>query len=128
MKPGIRVEGGPQLQRAFKRFADGSIDLKGTNQEIADDVAEQARDQAPVLTGRLRRSIKGRGTKRSAYVQAGGRGVPYAGPIHFGWKRRNIEPQPFLYEALDDRKQDVLDRYAKQVVRNVKRFDREAPK
>jgi len=32
-------------------------------------------------------------------VQAGRASVPYAGPIHWGWPARNIEPQPFLTDA-----------------------------
>lgn len=127
-RTGVTVEGGPELQRALRKFGDRLDDLKGVNQEIADEVAEEARDRAPVLTGRLRDSVRGRGTKRRAYVQAGGRGIPYAGPIHFGWAARNIEPQPFLYDALDARRDDVFDRYDKQVVKLIRRLDREAPK
>ncbi len=28
--------------------------------------------------------------------------MPYAGPIHYGWPRRNIEPQPWLVNAAHD--------------------------
>ena len=126
-RTGYVVKGGPELQRAFDRFGDRLDDMKGVNQEIADEVAGEARSRAPVLTGRLRGSVKGRGTKRRAYVQAGGRGIPYAGPIHFGWAKRNIEPQPFLYDALDDRIDDVVDRYGKQVEALIRRFTAEAP-
>ena len=51
-------------------------------------------------------------------VRAGFARVPYAGPIHFGWRKRNIQPQPFLYEALDKRRNEVFDRYNKEV-RNI---------
>ena len=127
-RTGVTVKGGPELQRAFDRFGDRLDDLRGVNQEIADEVADEAGARAPVLTGRLRASVKGRGTKRRAYVQAGGRGIPYAGPIHFGWAARNIEPQPFLYDALDDRRGEVVERYAKQVAKLVRKLDMEAPK
>lgn len=126
-RPGVEVEGGPQLRRAFKKLGDRADDLKPLHRDIGELVEERAEDLAPVLTGRLRRSTKSRATKRAARVEAGGRGIPYAGPIHFGWRARNIEPQPFLYDALDDRRGEVAKRYADGVAAMVRRFDLEAP-
>jgi hypothetical protein len=90
-------------------------------------VAERAEDTAPRLTGRLADSVSSKARKTGASVVAGGRGIPYAGPIHFGWRARNIEPQPFLYDALDDRRAAIAERYADGIGELVKRFDVEAP-
>lgn len=126
-KPGVEVEGGPQLRRAFKRLGDRAEDLKPLHKGIGELVEDRAEDLAPVLTGRLRTSTRSSATKTRATVMAGGRGIPYAGPIHFGWRARNIEPQPFLYDALDDRRREVAERYAKGVGEMVRKFDVEAP-
>jgi hypothetical protein len=103
-------------------------DLTKVNRKAAQPVYDRAREIVPRRSGRLARSIKVRATARTAHVQAGKTGlVPYAGPIHFGWRRRNIEPQPFLYGALDDRRQEVADVYANYVGDLVERLDRETP-
>lgn len=125
---GVEVEGGPQLRRAFRKLGDRADDLKPLHSDIADVVGDRADDLVPVLTGRLKRTRKDRATKTRASVEYGGAQIPpYAGPIHFGWRARNIEPQPFLYDALDDRRREVVERYLSGVDTMVRRFDVEAP-
>ena len=125
-KPGIEVEGGPQLRRAFKKLGDRAEDLKELHGDIGSMVADTARHEVPVLTGRLRKSIRSDRRKTGATVSAG-RGLPYEGPIHFGWRARNIEPQPFLYDALDSRREEIATKYADGIGDLVHRFDAEAP-
>lgn len=84
--------------------------------EAAMPVAREAVRLSPVgETGRLARSIRPQGQRRAALVAAGSSAVPYAGPIHFGWAKHNIAPQPFLYDALDKRSQEVIESFQKQV-------------
>ena len=124
----IEVEGAPQLRKAFKKLGGRSRDLSAIHGDIAEDVADKAESLAPHVSGGLRDSIKGTKSASRARVQAGGRGMePYAGPIHFGWRARNIEPQPFLYDALDDRRGAIAKRYADGIGDLVEKFDREAP-
>lgn len=124
----VEVEGGPELRRAFGRLDDRLDDLSALHQDIAELVEDRAEELVPVVSGRLRDTIRTSRGKRSAAVIAGGKAaVPYAGPIHFGWRARNIEPQPFLYDALDDRRDEVLERYRDGVGALVRRFDAEAP-
>ena len=103
----IEVEGAPQLRRAFKKLGGRSNDLSAIHDDIADIVADGAEQLVPRMdTGTLRhdprhaRARRGPGAGRREGIE------PYAGPIHFGWRERNIEPQPFLYDALDDRRGD----------------------
>src|SRR3569832_45453 len=72
-------------------------ELKRIGKDAADEVATLARQLVPYRTGTLARTIRTGATARSATVKAGGRRAPYAGPIHFGWRRRQINPQPFLW-------------------------------
>jgi hypothetical protein len=51
----------------------------------------------------------------------------YAGVIHFGWPRHNIEPQPFLYDALDKRFDEVTKLYELRIAALVQKLDRETP-
>lgn len=126
-KPAIQVTGAKELRRALKRMGADLADLKEINLEAARRVADRAAQRAPFRTGRLQRSIKARATKASGSVTAGGRLIPYAGPIHFGWPRHNINPQPFIYEALDDRRIEVVALYEKRVGDLVERVGRETP-
>jgi len=123
----IEVEGGPQLRRALKKVDARADDLKAVHADIGELVADRAEDLVPRASGDLHDSIRSSRTARSATVSAGARLEPYAGPIHFGWRARNIEPQPFLYDALDDRRDEILQRYGEGVDDIVRAFDREAP-
>ena len=46
-KPGIEVEGGPQLRRAFKKLGDRAEDLKELHGDIGSMVADTARHEVP---------------------------------------------------------------------------------
>lgn len=48
---------------------------------------------------------------------AGGAATPYAGPIHWGWEARNIEPQPWIAEAAQDTEPQWLGMYEEDVQR-----------
>ena len=126
-RAGVEVEGAKELRRAFDRMEDRAGDLRELHKDAASIVEREAESIVPVLTGRLRDSIRTTAGKTSAAVLAGKRLIPYAGPIHFGWREHNIEPQPFLYDALDDRRDDIIARYADGVGDMVRRFDSEAP-
>lgn len=120
----IEVVGLRDLQRALRKVsADAPKELRKTNLEAARIVSDEAVRRVPVRTGRLRDSIRALAQQRGAAVRAGGARVPYAGPIHFGWPKRHIKPNPFLYEALDRRRQQVLDAYRKGVGHLIRQFD-----
>jgi hypothetical protein len=126
-KPAVRVEGGRQVRSALRAVGDDMTDLKDLHRRLADDVAGTAKTKVPKRTGRLKDSIRGSGTKTLARVRAGNNrksgptSVPYGAVIHFGWGAKGIKPQPFLYEALDERRQEVVDAYNKQVREIIRR-------
>jgi hypothetical protein len=109
-------------------MTDDLKDLREIHLAAAKIVEEVARERVPVRTGRLRRTIKASATRTRGVVSAGRNGiVPYAGPIHFGWPARNIEPQPFIYDALDARKDQIVRQYEERVGQLVERVGRETP-
>ena len=117
-KPAVQYRPGPEAARFRAKLEQMGIDLqdfKTINKLIASNVAEEARSRAPRVSGTLAGDIRGGGTKTRAYVSVGRKRIPYAGPIHFGWPARNIEANPFLYEAMDSKADDVKEVYAKRV-------------
>jgi Bacteriophage HK97-gp10, putative tail-component len=103
-------------------------ELKAAGREAAEPVATTAKTLAPHDTGRLAATIRTGATRRSATVKAGGRRAPGTPLIHFGavrdartGRRRNISPQPFLYRALDSRRDEVLDAYTRSIERLLDR-------
>lgn len=110
----IQVKGINPLVRALKRAGDEDmlVALKDANAEAAGKVHTAAAPLAPVgETAKLVSSLRGSATERAGYVRAGRASVPYAGVIHFGYPARNIEPNTFLYDALDARKSEVEQAY-----------------
>lgn len=83
-------------------------DIKDVMHGIGQTVVTAAVPRAPVLSGALAGSIRAGRGRTNAVVRAGGAAVPYAGVIHYGWPKRNITPQPFLTDALDATRQEVL--------------------
>ncbi len=114
-KPAVTVSGAAEFRAKLTQMGIDLHDFKTINKLLASNVADEARSRAPVLTGTLRDDIRGGGTKTRAYVSVGRKRIPYAGPIHFGWPARNIEANPFLYEAMDSRADEVRDVYAHRV-------------
>ena len=109
--PRIEVEGAKQLKKKLREIEGGMDDLKAIHAEAAEVVEERAFNLAPVLSGTLRNSIRSSGTRAGGVVRAGFARVPYAGVIHFGWPGHNIEPQPWMYDALDERRDEVFGVY-----------------
>ena len=122
-KVGIQVEGARELSLRLAKASPDATELKAGYREVGEVVVKQAQVEVPVKSGRLQRSIKSMPTTSAAVVQAGTAGrVPYAGPIHFGWAKRHIKPQPFLYTAMDKRETEVLEAYSAQVHKMAQRL------
>ena len=112
----VRVEGIDKLRRALVKLDQAAKeDFKAAGKAAAEIVERQAKTEVPVRSGNLKNTIRSSGQQRGGVVSAGFAKVPYAGPIHFGWGRRRIFPQPFLYEAADDRVDEVTEAYLAQV-------------
>lgn len=103
MADGARYEvvNGKKIRRQLKEAGEDLSDLKAAHREAARIAAEASADLAPVgKTGRLRKTIRASGTNTAGIIRAGNNTrVPYAAPIHWGWHRRHIKPQPFLSDG-----------------------------
>lgn len=102
----VRVEGLSKATRALGKAGADSQDMKVLMHELGMIVVKAA--SAPVLSGRLSGTIRAGRGKTKAVVRAGGARAPYAGVVHYGWPARNIEPNPFLLNALQRKRGDVF--------------------
>jgi len=104
----IRTEGLSRTIRAMEKAGADSQDMKQLMFDIGMLVVRAS--LPPVLTGRLKSSIRAGRGKTKAVIRAGGQRVPYAPVIHYGYATRNIEPQPFLLDALQRKKADAFNK------------------
>lgn len=125
--PAVQITGAKELRRALKNMDRRLDDLKDVHSDAGELVASRARALVPYESGELESTIRTDRRATGASVLAGRSRVPYAGVIHFGWPGHNIEAQPFLYEALEDKREDVANLYALGIEVLVQKLDREAP-
>lgn len=114
---GVEVDGLAELRRNLRRLGEDVADLKAANERAARIVAEAAAARAPRRTGRLAASLRATRAVGRASVLAGGASVPYAGPVHWGWEARHIEPNPFTVEAAEDTQPQWLPVYERELQR-----------
>lgn len=98
-RPLLEIEGQRELRRTLKAAGDDLSDLKAAHKEAAEIASDGSEPLAPRLSGKLAGSIRAGATKTQAVIRAGRKSVPYAGPIHWGWKARGIEPHAFLADG-----------------------------
>ena len=144
IRPGVRVVGLKQFNKTLRGLGDDAInDIKQAHAASAKIVEDAARPKIPVhgsvsvisgipywrqpshSSGQMRSTLRSSGTRRGGFVRAGKKLVPYAGPVHFGWPSRPdaakgwqggpIRPNPFLFSALDQRREQVADAFARYI-------------
>jgi HK97 gp10 family phage protein len=117
---GIKVKGFKASIKALQAIGVPDAEIKAAGSAAGDLVANEARNLVPVRTGALRNTIKVSKALRSVSVKAGNNGrVPYANPIHWGWFKRNIKPQPFFIKALGITRNEVYQNYYRTLDRLI---------
>jgi hypothetical protein len=118
---GIKVTNLRQINNALKAVGAPNEEIKKAGKQSGELVASEARGLVPVRTGALRNSIRVGATARGKITVLAGNnrksksGVPYANPIHWGWFKRNIKPQPFFVKALGYTRAEVYENYFSQM-------------
>jgi hypothetical protein len=117
---GIKVAGYRKAIKALQAIGVPAAEIKAAGSEAGELVANQARQLVPVRTGRLRNSIRVSKALNKVSVSAGNnRSIPYANPIHWGWFKRNIKPQPFFIKALGITRDQVYQNYYRSLDRLI---------
>lgn len=128
----VAISGHTELLKLLKEVGAPDEAVKQANLEIGNIVVNQAktatrfkytsrsyRNRTP---GALLKTVRASGAGGKATIMAGKKSVPYAGPVHWGWfydkKRmiqRNIEPNPFLANALGYKRDEIIATYKRNV-------------
>ena len=109
---GLKVKGYKQAIKALQAIGVPTAEIKAAGSAAGELVTGQARALAPVRSGALRNSIRVSKSLNRVSVSAGNnRSIPYANPIHWGWFKRNIKPQPFFVKALGITRDEVYQNY-----------------
>lgn len=104
----IQVDGLKALRKDLKALDKHvSRELTGDLKEALMPVATRANALAP-------RGDTGKLASRTKAFAAGHRAglrntLPYANPIHWGWRARGIEPDKFAVRAIDERGDQIVD-------------------
>ena len=121
LQPGVKVTNLREINKALAAIGVPKEAVKDAGKESGELVANEARSLAPVRTGALRDSIRVGATARGKITVLAGNNrtsksaVPYANPIHWGWFKRHIRPQPFFVTALGYTRSEIYDNYFKQM-------------
>lgn len=127
MSEAVSITGFEELNTKFSKLSPAlKKEIKSVNKAAAEVVSTEAKSIVPVRDGLLQKSIRPGATLKAGVVRAGKASVQYAGGIHFGVGPRagrkgphNIAPRPFLYEALDLRRAEVIARYEEGVTKVI---------
>lgn len=129
---GIKVKNLKDITKALKAIGVPNDAVKQAGKDSAEAVMNEARSLVPVRSGKLRDSIRLAANARGRVsIQAGNNrtsrsGVPYANPIHWGWFRRGIKPNPFFSKALGLTRDEVYRNYFNQMEKLIVEESRRA--
>ncbi|MFJ8386220.1 HK97-gp10 family putative phage morphogenesis protein [Streptomyces sp. NPDC094438] len=125
----VQVEGLNQLKKTLRQLKDKDLSkaVRGVNKEAAELVKPDAqrgvpqhqrspKDSKKYRPGKLAKSVKVVASANSAAIKAGTASrTPYAGAIHFGFPRRHIRPNRFLYRAMARNSDRVSETYEREI-------------
>lgn len=117
MSGAVTVVGADTVQRTMHGLADDIRDLAVPNRRAGAEIVTAAAGNVHRVTGRLAGSIVATVTGAGPVITAGNAGVPYAGPIEGGWRRRHITPQRYMARALASRADAAVGHYTEHVTR-----------
>ena len=121
VQPGVKVKNLREINKALAAIGVPKEAVKDAGKDSGELVANEARSLVPVRTGNLRNSIRVGATARGKITVLAGNNrtsksaVPYANPIHWGWFKKHIKPQPFFVRALGYTRSEIYDNYFKQM-------------
>lgn len=114
MSASIRIEGLDELDRQFDRLIDTSkrkVMMKALNAGVA-PIKKEAKANAPVKTGLLKKSIR---SKQMKYTEKPSVGIFVSGKAYY-WKfleegTSKLAPRPFLRPAADSKHEEGVNKF-----------------
>jgi len=123
MAAAIEVKGINELNRALLGLGDDLSDLKDANEALSKIVANRATALVPVRSGKLKGTIKSVRSPKKVQIAAGSSTVPYAPIIEFGWGKRNIKPQSYLYRAANELRAEIKEKFTNNISDLIKKYN-----
>lgn len=117
---GFRVEGLSRVLRSLRAHGLDVNDLKDAFAKISEEGARRAAAHAPKKSGRLAADIRGNRATSKAVVTVGRLTVKYAGPINYGWPKRNIRASEFLQKADEEMQPRALQILEDEINRSIR--------
>ncbi|MGW2467956.1 hypothetical protein [Streptomyces bauhiniae] len=123
------MDGLREFQRNVRTLRDKELNkaVRAANKASAEILVPQAVHESPdghrdaksskkYRPGKLDKSIKVTASAKGAVIKAGSAArVPYAAAIHFGFKRRNIRANRFLFRAMARKSAQVAATYERRI-------------
>ncbi len=104
----IRITGLADTVKALENAGADAQDMKDLMHDIGMIVVRAT--SAPILSGKLQRSISAGRGKTKAVVRAGSKNVPYAAVQEYGWPKRNIKGSWYMTKAFRSTRGAVVKR------------------
>lgn len=111
----IKIVGLDKARSAFRRLGVPAKEMSQAAHNAGLIVLREANLIVPVKTGKLKRTLRSASLQRGVVVRAGNSRVPYANPIHWGWFRRHIMPNPFFAKVLGYKAEEIYQTYFEQI-------------
>jgi HK97 gp10 family phage protein len=119
----VQVVGVKELRATMKKAGEDLADLKAIHQAAGNIVVAVAQQLAPKRSGALAGTIRATRQAAGVAVKAGSASVPYAGPIHWGWRARNITGNPFLTDAAAQTEEQWVSLYYAELEKIIERVE-----
>jgi hypothetical protein len=116
----VQVNGAAALYRQLKELGVSPEAIKAANKETGSKILSESLNEVPVRSGLLRSTIRMAELQNKVVIRAGRKSVPYANPIHWGWFKRGIKPNPFFSRVLGWNREEILANYKKQMDKLIK--------
>ncbi|MET8691727.1 hypothetical protein ABZV65_04175 [Streptomyces bauhiniae] len=130
------MDGLREFQRNVRTLRDKELNkaVRAANKASAEVLVPQAVHESPdghrdaksskkYRPGKLDKSIKVTASAKGAVIKAGSAGrVPYAAAIHFGFRRRNIRANRFLFRAMARKSAQVAATYERRIEAVVRTY------
>ena len=131
----IRIEGAEAINAQLRRIREemsersaGSVLYKSLNKS-SEPMLKQAKDNAPVLTGKIKANIKRKRMTKGEYASFQGAAVgivvnpkAYYAIFHEEYGARGRPPIPFLRPALEQNEGESVGIFEREIVRNIERI------
>lgn len=117
----VNIRGLNRAVRQLQQAGADTADMKDLMHEVGMVVVRQAQSDVPVNTGTLRGTIRAGRGKTKAVVRAGTSRKPYAPIVHYGNPQTGSRANPFLVNALRQRRTEVMDTFERGLERILKK-------